>query len=70
MQHSFLVLLEKSKEAIDTGNTFGALLTDMSKAFDCLHHTLLVAKLHWYGHSHLSFKLFSPILAIIPIPPK
>ena len=28
-------MLEKFKEAIDRGNQFGALLTDLSKAFDC-----------------------------------
>ena len=56
-QHCLLVLIEKFKEAIDTGNKFGALLTDLSKAFDCLDHSLLVAKLHWYGLSPLSLKL-------------
>ena len=28
----------------------------MPKAFDCLDHSLLVAKLHWYGLSPLSLK--------------
>ena len=46
-QHYVLVLLEKSKEAISTGNKFEALLTDLLKAFDCLSHSLLVEKLHW-----------------------
>ena len=32
-------------------------MTDLSKAFDCLDHSLLVAKLHWYGFSGLSLKL-------------
>ena len=34
-QYCLLVMLEKFKEAIDRGNQFGALLTDLSKAFDC-----------------------------------
>ena len=33
-QYCLLVLIKKFKEAIDTGNKFGALLTDLSKAFD------------------------------------
>ena len=56
-QHCLLVLIENFKEAIDTGNRFGAVLTDLSKVFDCLDHSLLVAKLHWYGLSLLSLKL-------------
>ena len=32
-------------------------MTDLSKAFDCFDHFLLVAKLHWYGLSPLSLKL-------------
>ena len=37
-------MTEKFKESIDKGNAFGALLTDLSKAFDCADHTLLIAK--------------------------
>ena len=34
------------KEAIERKNEFGALLTDLSKAFDCINHLLLIAKLY------------------------
>ena len=34
---------------MDNGNVFGALLTDFSKAFDCLLHDLIIAKLNSYG---------------------
>ena len=33
------------KEAKDNNKAFGTLLTDLSKAFDCLSHDLLIAKL-------------------------
>ena len=36
-------MLEKWRSAV---KTFGVLLTDLSKAFDCLSHELLLAKLH------------------------
>ena len=39
----------KWKSATDKAKSFGALLTDLLRAFDCLPHELLVAKLHTYG---------------------
>ena len=46
-----LAMLEKWKSAVDKGKSFGALLTDLTKAFDCFSHELLLAKLHAYGFS-------------------
>ena len=50
-------LVEDWKQAIDTGKTVGVLSTDMSKAFDTMHPTLLLAKLQAYGFSNESLTL-------------
>ena len=39
-------MIEKARKILDEGGTFGALLTDLLKAFDCMTHDLLIAKLH------------------------
>ena len=56
-QHCLISLIEKWKKSIDNGGAFGALMTDLSKAFDCLSHELLIAKLEAYGFNEKSLKL-------------
>ena len=48
-QHCLIKMVEKWKESVDNGGRFGALIKDLSIAFDCLHHELLIGKLDVYG---------------------
>ena len=50
------------KKALDKGNKYGFLLTDLSKAFDCLVHDLLITKLDDYGFGYLAMKLINSYL--------
>ena len=50
-------MLEKWKKAVDKGKVFGALFTDISKAFDCLPHEFKIAKLSAYGFNLPALKL-------------
>ena len=61
-QHALISLLEKWKSALDKKGFAGAVLMDLSKAFDCLNHDLLIAKLHAYGFSKSSLKLIMSYL--------
>ena len=62
-QHCLLLMLEKWKRVVDNGKIFGILLTDLSKAFDCLFHELPLAKLHAHGFSISALRLIYSYLA-------
>ena len=61
-QHCLLLLIDKWKKANDNNSVFGALLTDLSKALDCICHDLLIAKLDAYGLSLPALKLIQNYL--------
>ena len=61
-QHALLFLIEKWKKVLDNNGYGGAILMDLSKAFDAINHGLLIAKLHVYGFSKESLKLIKSYL--------
>ena len=58
-------MLKKWQLAVDNNEAFCALLTDLLKAFSCLGHELLIAKLNSYGLPSASLKLLSDYLLFI-----
>ena len=61
-QHCLLTMVEKWCKTLDEGGETGAVLTDLSKAFDCYDHNLLIAKLNAYGFEKRSLKFIHSYL--------
>ena len=47
-QYTLLVMIEKTKNVPDNQEFYAAILTDLSKVFDCVCHDLLIGKLSAY----------------------
>ena len=55
-------MIEKFKKALDQGDEYAPLVTDLSKAFECLRHNLIIAKVHAYGFDKASLRLMHSYL--------
>ena len=62
-QHCLLVMIEKWRKCLDKGSISGAILTDLSKAFDCILHDLLIAKLAASGFDYQSLRIIESFLS-------
>ena len=56
-------MLETWKGTTGNNKAFGALLTDLSKVYDCCSHDLLIAKLHAYGFDIDSLNILQDYLS-------
>ena len=61
-QSTLLRIIEDWKQALDENKYVAAILMDLSKAFDCLPHDLLLLKLKYYGLSENALKLMKSYL--------
>lgn len=61
-QQALVSILERWKVSLDKKGYSGAILMDLSKAFDTLNHDLLIAKLQAYGFGSSALKLIKSYL--------
>ena len=57
-QYPLFRLLQKRSKELDSGGFIGTILMNLSKAYDCLHHDLLMIKLEAYGLDNGTPNLF------------
>ena len=62
-QYALLAMIEKWKECLDQKGYAGAILMDLSKAFDTINHELLIAKLEAYGFEENALEIVTSYLS-------
>ena len=61
-QDILIRMTEDWRKALDNGQIIGTVAIDLSKAFDCMPHGLLIAKLKVYGFTENACKLLKSYL--------
>ena len=62
IQHVLSRLIQSLKKELNNSALVGTILTDLSKAYDCLPHDLLIAKVEAYGLDKPSLNLVNDYL--------
>ena len=62
-QYALTAMIEKWKKSLDNNGLAGAILMDLSKAFDTLNHELLIAKLGAYGFEESALSIIFSYLS-------
>ena len=61
-QNCLLYIIETIRKTRNNHGVFAAVMTDLSKTFDCIYDELLVAKLNAYGFDETSLKVIMSYL--------
>ena len=56
-QNCLLYMVETVRKTCANQGVFAAVMADLSKAFDCISHELLIAKINAYGFDETSLKV-------------
>ena len=62
-QICLIVMIEQWEKALDNRDIAGDVLTDLSKAFECVNHDLLIARLDAYDFDRNALKLIHSYLS-------